>query len=146
MSKIWKWILGILLILVIVAGVAALGFVWQSHRMAVTSYRPPFGRESNGPMMQRGNDGWGQPPMGRHFDGGPHSMMGGYPPFFGGLFLLGGLLKLAIFIGLLYGAYALGRRNARITLDPKPAAPVAEVPAPEAETPPAPRTRQKKTG
>lgn len=145
MRKIWKWILGIVLVLVIVAVVAALGFAWQSHRMFVTSYREsPFGNEGYGPMMQRGNDGWGQPPMtGRRAGGWDHHMTGGYSPFFGGLFLLGGLLKLAIFLGLLYGAYWLGKRNARIALDPAPAASVMDASAaPEVES--APRKRAKK--
>jgi hypothetical protein len=150
MRKVWKWILGIVLVLVIVVAVAALGFVWQSHRMAVTSYRDaPFGNEGYGPMMQRGNEGWGQPSMtlapgasagvsDRYGGGGERSMMGGRDShrFGGGFSLFGGLVKLALFVGLLYLAYWLGRRNARIAFDPKPAAPAPVGPAPEAGTPP----------
>jgi hypothetical protein len=120
MNKTWKWILGILLVLVIVGAFVAIGYAWQTRAFAITSYRSmPFDRDWNSPM-QRGNDGWNLPMMrnDQHY-----RMLGGrgFTPF-GGFFLLGGLAKLVIFFGLLYGAYWLGRRNARIAIDPKPAA------------------------
>ena len=156
MSKTWKWILGILLVLVIIAAFAVAGYAWRTHSFAMASYHSaPFDRNWNGPMMGRG-DNWGQQQMWQRNDGWQHPMMNnnrGFSPMSGGFFLLGGLVKLALFFGLLYGAYWLGRRNARITLDPVPAATLADVPAPEAEpvspspeaeTPLAPRGRGKK--
>jgi len=147
MSKIWKWILGILLVLVILAAFAAVGFAWRTHSFVMASYHSaPFDRNWNGPLMGRGDDNGGQPRVWQRDGGWGHPMMEdgrGFAPH-GGFFLLGGLVKLVLFFGLLYGAYWLGRRNARIALDPAPAAPVAEVSAPEAEASPAPRKRAKK--
>jgi len=142
MSKTWKWILGILLVLVIVGAFVAIGYAWQTHTFAMTSYRSmPFDRNWNGPMG-RGNDDWNHPMMGSRGDW--QYPMHGFTPF-GGFFLLGGLAKLIIFFGLLYGAYWLGRRNARIALDPKPAARVDASAAPKADPEPAQRGRAKKT-
>lgn len=149
MRKIWKWVLGIVLVLMLVGALFAIGFAWRTHTFSMASYRDmSHGREGNGPMMQPENEDWEQSPMtyapgacagvgGRY--GGERSRMGGrgFQHFGGGFSPLGGLVKLAVFIGLLYGAFWLGKRNARIVLDPKPAAPVAEVPAPPAGTPPA---------
>ncbi|MEW5941170.1 MAG: hypothetical protein AB1750_16015 [Chloroflexota bacterium] len=147
MSKTWKWILGIVAILALVGAALAAGYFWQS-RMDVPAYAarghwerqgpPAFDSEWNGPIVP----GRVQPRM--RYD---------YPRHFGGFFPLIGLLKFAVFLGALYGAYWLGRRNARITLDPAPGAPVAEAPAPiadaapappEPDSPPAPRKRARK--
>jgi hypothetical protein len=137
MSKTWKWILGIVLVLVIIGAMFAIGYMWQTHRG--TGWNMPLDREKNGPMEHQ----WNQQipgPEGRRMKGGRE-----FAPF-GGFFLLGGLVKLALFFGLLYGAYWLGRRNARVALDPKPAARI-EAPAPVevVEQPTsAPRKRTKK--
>ncbi len=152
MSKTWKWILGIVLVLVLVSAMFAIGYGIQT-RMALgwDGVRPfdgaqgrPFDRELQHPMM-RGDGGWtNQPRMWERNDGWSHPMVyeRGFAPH-GGFFLLGGLMKLALFFGLLYFAYWLGRRNARIALDPAPAASVMDAPAaPEAG--PAPRKRAKK--
>ncbi len=138
MSKTWKWILGVALVLVLVAAMFAIGYTWQA-RMAYGwsgAWDHPMMR---GDWYQRGawdhpmtrgdwypRDAWKRPMMG----GAPYSMHGWYTPF-GGFFLLGGLVKFALFIGLLYGAYWLGRRNARIALDPHPAARVDASAPPE---------------
>jgi hypothetical protein len=118
MKTIWKWILGILIVLLVLA----IPFAWH---YAMNRY---FGFEARadfttwrGPMMSnRGGFGWDDGPMGCGSDRGyPHGMGGyGFSPFFGGFFFLGGLLKLAFFGALLYGAYWLGRRNARVAVDP----------------------------
>ena len=117
MNKVWKWILGIVVVLVVIAALGGLVYVWLTHP-AVMTFNPrnaPFGPRGmlfgpQGPHMFQGGRG----PMmyGRHFF-----------PFFGAFMLIGGLIKLAFFGALLYFAYWLGRRNARIALDPKPAAP-----------------------
>jgi hypothetical protein len=143
MSKTWKWILGILLVLVLIGVMFGIGYMWQSHR--AIGWAMPFDRDGNGPMHRQWNQQipgqWDRPMMGRS----------SFIPF-GGFSLLGGLVKLVLFLGLLYGAYWLGRRNARIALDPKPAAQLkastAQVveasPEPVVEPAPAPRKRVKK--
>lgn len=149
MNKTWKWILGILLVVVILGALVSAGFMWRRHVNVMAPYRSmPMQENWHGPMMQGRNDNWQHPPMRDHNKNWNHPMMNDrYSRPSGGFFLLGGLVKLALFAGLLYGAYWLGRRNARIVLDPSngsgqlavPAVPVADVPAPEAESPvPAP--------
>lgn len=141
MSKTWKWILGIVLVLVLVGAMFAIGFMWQSHMSIGWGRTMPFDQDWNSPM-QRGQ--WNQRVPGDQWN---HPMMNsrGFTPF-GGFAMLGGLVRLVLFFGLLYGAYWLGRRNARIALDPtKPAAPVDAPPTPEAEPVPAPRKAANKT-
>ena len=119
MSKTWKWILGIVLVLVVLGALGMAGFAWQTHVGFVTTGVPFNGREFV--PQQRGND-WQRYPM---MNNNQHYQMmsgRGFSPFGGGFLLLGGLVKLAFFFGLLYFAYWLGRRNARIALDPKPVA------------------------
>ena len=137
MSKTWKWILGIFLVLLIVGAFAAMGYAWRTHSFAMTSYRSmPFDRNWNGPMMGQSPNGWEHPHVMQRNDGWGQPMMveRGFAPYHSGFSAFGGLVHVALFFGLLYGAYWLGRRNARIVLDPAPAAPVADVPAPEAES------------
>ena len=153
MSKTWKWILGILLVVIVIAAFAAIGFAWRTHFVAMDSFRAQ--PNWNGPMMGRGDNNQGQPGMWQRNDGWEHPMMyeRGFAPH-RGFSVLGGLVKFALFVGLLYGAYWLGRRNARIALDPAPAASLAEPsaapeaepasPSPEAESASAPRKRGKK--
>jgi len=114
MKNIWKWILGVLLVLVVVAALAAAAFAWRTHMgVAFINGGAPFARGwDTGPMM-RGNDGWNAGPM----MGG----RGGFG-FLGPIVFIGGLLKLVFFAALLYGAYWLGKRNARVVLGPRPAA------------------------
>jgi hypothetical protein len=59
---------------------------------------------------------------------GPMGMRGDFG-FFGPFAFFGGLAKLIFFGALLYGAYWLGTRNARIVMNP---APVASAPTPGA--------------
>jgi hypothetical protein len=166
MSKTWKWILGILVVLVVAAAIMAVaGFAWQRHNVIMADYGAfPMDRNWNGPMMGRGDDAWNRQPGFGQCDGRGYPMMEGrhgFGPMGGGFFvfgLIGGLLKLALFFGLLYFAYWLGRRNARLALDPAPAAAVAAVPAvgpapavepsspsPEAKSQTAPRKRAKRS-
>lgn len=141
MSKTWKWILGIVVVVVVLGALAMAGFAWRSNM----SYRGgdlPYARDWNNMPMYRDNDwnNWNHPMMSTR----------GFVPF-GGFFLLGGLVKSGLFLGLLYGAYWLGRRNARIALDPKPGT-VPDTKAlnkpvtPEVNAAPAPRRGTKKTG
>lgn len=144
MSKTWKWILGIVLVLVLVGAMFAISYTWQTHVAGGWDGVRSFDRAWSRPMMGRGDDGWTNPPrMWERNDGWSHPMYDrGFVPF-GGFFLLGGLVKFALFVGLLYSAYWLGRRNARLTLDPAPAASVMDASAaPEVQA--APRKRAKK--
>jgi hypothetical protein len=134
MSKTLKWILGIVLVLALVGGMFAIGYFWQSRAYGMMPGLPgQFERVA--PSF--GARGW-QHPMMRDRGGYSPMMHGGYYPMAGGFFLLGGFVKFALFLGLLYGAYWLGRRNARIALDPStgsgqsppPGAPVSSPPPP----------------
>lgn len=118
MKHIWKWILGILVVVLVLGAVGATAFMWRSH-MNPTYHALPFERN---PMM-RNYDGWNDGPMMNHSRG---------VGFFGPFLFLGGLSKLVFFGALLYGAYWLGKRNARVVLD---AAPSAPEPAPKADPP-----------
>lgn len=124
MSKTWKWILGIVLVMVLVGAMFAIGFMWQTHTVTGWNRIMPFEQNWNSPMQR---DNWNQRVPGDQWN---HPMMNtrGFTPF-GGFFMLGGLVRPILFFGLLYGAYWLGRRNARIAIDPKPAARV-DAPAP----------------
>lgn len=117
MKKIWKWILGILIVLVVVAGLAGLAFVMRNN-MITANFRPGYGfqprqngnaqpRGWNEPMMRGG--GWGYPMMGGERGFG---RFGGMP--FGGGFLFGGLMQLiplALLALVVYGAYRIGKSS-----------------------------------
>ncbi len=138
MKTLWKWIIGILIVLLVVGALAAAFFVWRNH--PALAFGPRLGERFNPPNSQDLPNAPTNPNMPRNFGYG-HGPMDGdrgwrppmfgqrgfgflpFFPFFGGFFLFGGLVKLVIFGLLLYGAYWLGRRNARLVVDPKPAAP-----------------------
>lgn len=126
MKKIWKWILGILIVLVVVAGLVGLAFVVR-NRMINANLQPGYGfqpqqrgniqpqggnvqpRGWNGPMM-RGGDGFGRPMMGgrgfrfSHFGRMPFGFL------FGGLM---GLIPLALLALVIYGAYRIGKGSVK---------------------------------
>ena len=111
MSKTWKWILGITLGLVILAGISFIaasffGFGHMSYRGGPAFYRHPmmdeYGFGDRGPMGD--------------FRGFRHPMMGGrgfYP--LGGFFFLGGLLRLVLPLAVLvlvgYFSYQKGKKD-----------------------------------
>ena len=137
MKKVWKWILGILIVLVVVAGLVGLAFVMRNNMITANLRQGPgYGfqqqqqpggnaqpRGWNGPMM-RGGDGWGRPMMGGHGFGFGH--FGRMMPFgfmFGGLM---GLVPLALLALVVYGAYRLGKGNMKpAAVAPAPAAGIA---------------------
>jgi hypothetical protein len=107
MSKFWKWILWILGIL-IVLGIIAIPFAMHF----AFGLGPARGFTIwHGPMIQN-HHGFG-------FDRFHGPMMYGRGfGLRGGIFsIFGGLVRLAFFGILLYGAYWLGKRNARVVLD-----------------------------
>ena len=151
MKNAWKWILGILIILVIVAALVAVPIVMRNYMLARTPNNAanalPQGRGWN--MMpgygtrqgQGGFSGRSGPMMGvgRGFN---RSFGGGFSPFGFGFMFLGGFLRLIpwILLALLFwGVYQLGRRSGlRSSQAPAPVeaaqTPASSVPA-ESETP-----------
>ncbi len=135
MNKTLKWILGIAAVLVLVAALFAVGFMWRSHMAGGWDEVRSFDGQWSHPMMRDNWDGprqrgdWNHPMT--HAPGACAGVNSRRFSPFGGFFFFGGLVKFALFAGLLYGAYWLGRRNARITLDPKPGAPVDASAAPK---------------
>jgi hypothetical protein len=143
MKTFWKWIIGILIALVVVGAIVGVFFLVRTHPLMAFGPRfgyrlhPPSGQNlpnaPYNPNMPRGYGWtWRGPMAGGGRGGRPpmfgHRGFGFFPffPFFGGFFLLGGLIKLVIFGLLLYGAYWLGRRSARVVVDPKRAAPAIQ--------------------
>ncbi len=127
MKKLWKWVLGIFIVIVIIAALVAVPFGLHKFMIARSGFNTQAqaqqGWNYNGPMERgdfHGNDGQ-QYDAPRGFDqrGGP--MMGagrfnnrGFGAFGFGLMFLGGLLRLiplALFGLLLYGVYRLGKRD-----------------------------------
>ncbi|MEW6405804.1 MAG: hypothetical protein AB1649_28775, partial [Chloroflexota bacterium] len=103
MKNAWKWTLGILLVLVILATPFLL--------RAAIGTRFTRGFDERGPgWMDR--QGWTHPGFERGLRGPMGMRMRGDFGFFGPFAFLGNLVKLAFFGALLYGAYWLGRRNA----------------------------------
>ena len=120
MSKTWKWILGITLGLVILAGIGFLtanffGFGHMSFRGGPAYYGHPmmddYGYGGRSPMD--GFRGSRQPMMGGH---------GFYP--LGGFFFLGGLLRLifplAVLAAVGYFAYKKGKKDGMLIISAPP--------------------------
>jgi hypothetical protein len=133
MSKTWKWILGTVVVLVVVA---ALGFLaWNAYGSVRWSGRVLTGERVRPPMMEgfeRGDRGdWGSPRF--PADRWHTPMMGGYGfmplpfLFFGGLFRL--VVPLGVLALVAYIAYRQG-----VKAGMRAALPAAATPAP-VETP-----------
>jgi hypothetical protein len=151
MKKAWKWFLGILIVLLVVAALVAVPLAMHTYmasRVAVNTQQQQQAPQApqgfnGGPMMGHGNmpgfNNQGREPGG--FDGRGGPMMGGgfgrnsrrgFGPFGFGMMFFGGLLRLiplALFGLLLYGVYQLGKRAGLR------AAPAAVSPAPSAPAP-----------
>jgi hypothetical protein len=125
MNRFWKWTLGMLGILIVLA-ILAIPFALH--------YRFGF-------STARGFDGWHGSMMQNHHgfgferSYGPMMFGRGFGIGRGVFFVFGGLLKLAFLAALLSGAYWLGKRNARLVLDPAASPPA---PAVEPQVPPEP--------
>jgi hypothetical protein len=152
MKKVWKWILGIILVLVVVAALVAVPFVMRNYmaanfNRATVQTAPGTNQQApgynGGPMMRnfgpRGRfPGGFDDRTGRMMGGGRNfergfSRFGGFAPFGFGLMFLGGFLRLIplVLLGLLlWGAYTLGKRSGMRSMQAP--APVATQPAPPA--------------
>ncbi len=133
MKNIWKWTLGIVLVLVVVAALVAVPFVMHNTLAAnfnrttlqvAPGANPQAPGWNNGPMLRGDYDG--QRPGRAGFEGRKSPMMGGgryferdfsrfggFTPFGFGFMFLGGLLRLiplVLFGLLLFGVYQLGKR------------------------------------
>ena len=162
MSKVWKWILGILIVLILVAVVVGAVLVVRNNLLFTRSIRAvpnpngqtqpnlqgtpnapgtqnPYGQR--GPMMPFGfnnrrhlfgDRGFGGPMMGGRGFWG----FGGFMPFGMGFFFLGGLLRLIVPLGVLalvaFLFYQMGKRAGASPVTPPATVPSA--PAPD-ETP-----------
>jgi hypothetical protein len=149
MSKTWKWIIGIIIALVILAGCVAIPFgmhqfagryarQYQAEGIQQGDYkgfgpgmmwRGQGGDNDFGPgMMERGRGGefWHNGMMGRGY-GYPGMMRGGFGFFpFGGIFM--GLIGLAILGLAVYGVVALFNRRPAPVMVAAPVAPIATQP------------------
>jgi hypothetical protein len=121
MNRFWKWTLGILGILIVLA-ILAIPFALH-HRFGFSA--------------ARGFDNWHGPMLRDHHGFGVDRFHGPmmHGRGFGRFFFLGGFVKLIFFSALLYGVYWLGKRNARVVLDPATSPPAPTV---EPEVPPKP--------
>ena len=149
MSNAWKWILGILAVLIVLGVVAAAVFVWWNRAPLAMSARvtrvqqyaqpvawnartapgaPTIPNNQASPYgFGRGDRGFFQGPGGRMpmMGGRGYRDFGGLMPFGMGFFLLGGFLHLIIPLGVLVLVailfYALGKRAGASTVASTPA-------------------------
>jgi hypothetical protein len=150
MKKVWKWVIGIAIVLVVAAALVGGAFLMRSHFVnAVAVARPGLQVPGNGKlpfnqvqpglrgrgMMRFGNDGWGGGGRVMHGPG----MMGfgrGMPfgGFFRGLFCLG-FLALVV-LGIIWLVRRLRKPAAVVVAPVAPAGDVAPVAAPVAQVAP----------
>jgi hypothetical protein len=135
MKNSWKWALGIVLTLVVAAGLFGLGFLYSTR--ATMKFAP---RSISVMQMERFPAGRGDridiprgPMMMREF---------GHRPFMPGMMFfgfIGRLIPLALFALLLYGAYQLGKGRSTPAIAPVAASKASEA-SEASEAPPAPAT------
>jgi len=146
MKTIWKWILGIILVLVIVGALAAVAFVWWNN--AAVTFTPraaPCDGDWNGRAL-RGTDGWRHPMMGGR---GFSRFDGGFMPFSIGFMFLGGLMRLiplALVVLAIYVAYRMGKQAGIAAAAMPASAPSPSAPAPGEAGQPAKTGRRARTG
>ena len=139
MSRTWKWILGILAALVVLGFVVGAVFMWRNHVAwwgpRGMAFSTPYGSEAQpGPEAPFGNyeyrryhmDDWAwRAPM-MHSPGMPGSY-GMMSPFGSGFFILAGLMRLILPLGVLtlvaYVFYQMGKRAGSAPAAPAPSNP-----------------------
>lgn len=144
MKTVWKWILGIFIVLVAAGVIVCAVFAWRNQAMTAFVHRPqPFSQQQPGPFnlpnhkLTPNNNGspfYRGPMMGRH-----EFMRFGFFPFGMGFFMIGGLLRWILPLGILalvaFLFYQMGKRaGARQAVTAAAPAVVASEPTPE-ETP-----------
>jgi hypothetical protein len=139
MKSLWKWVLGIVIVVaVIVAAMFGVRYLVSKGYISLPAGLAWHDKANRGFDGQRGpemfNDphgfnGWNAP---RGFDGfrGPMGRGRGFGHLGMAFMFIGGLFRLVVFGALLYGAYWLGKRNARVVLNSAPAIEPAEAPKP----------------
>jgi len=121
MKKVWKWILGILIVVLVLGAVGAAAWAWQRNGSLAFMPGSAPSEKASMPHTPAGPPGpRGGPSLGPGFERSPGPLMdrpGGPPrmPFGGGFFLPGGLLWMrlipfALTILILAAAYQLGKR------------------------------------
>ena len=130
MKNIWKWVLGIVIFLVVAAGLFGLGFVWRTRMMAA-----PVAIQRSAPNPQQWHGPMPGAPGGRMMGPRMGPMRGfGRGAFMPGMMIfgfLGRLIPLGLLLLLLYVVYRLGKgRSAPAPVVPVPVTPVPVVPAP----------------
>jgi len=146
MKKSYKWIVGSLIVLAIVAALVAVPFAMRNYMFVAngTNSLPQEQTWNRWPMMD-GNQNWQHPAVPGYPRGFDNRSSGQrnfgfndrFSPFGMGFMFLGGLLRLiplALFALLLYGVYQLGRRSALRTLSSAVSTP-SQPPAPAEPTP-----------
>lgn len=145
MKNIWKWVLRIAAGVIVLAALAAAGYLWQRNTgFAFTSGAQTYGRTWAGPMMRGHHDFYGSP-MGRDFDRSHGRMMGGRAdlPYGGWLFPLYGLARLVpltLAALAIVAAYQIGKRAGINSLTV--GGPPAQAAAIKTKTAQTPRTKQ----
>jgi uncharacterized membrane protein len=132
MKKVWKWVIGIVVVLVVVAALVGGAFLLRSHFANVISLR------ANQPGVQIPGNGWGDRDGSRRFPGmmpygnygwggGMHMRGFGGMGLFGGL--IGGLFSLVILALVVLGILWLVNRLRKpaAAAAPLAVAPVADV-------------------
>jgi hypothetical protein len=130
MSKTWKWIIGIAIALVVLAGIGI-----TLHLVALNAV---------------GEGGWVHPMTGYRYDAlqegtryNPHMLpfkRGGFTPLFGGFMLLGGIFRLivplAVLGGVVWFAYQQGKKAVIKEASAASVTPTFDAAPDEEETPP----------
>ena len=123
MTKKWKWILGILIAVIVVAALITVPLVMRSYMLTNNYGNAQLQNQPGSPWqhpMMQGQNGKQGDFGGRGMEGGRMFNSGrqfnrGFRSFGLGLMFFGGLLRLiplALFGLLLYGVYQLGKRSA----------------------------------
>ena len=144
MKSVWKWVLGIVIVLFLCSAVGVGGFFVFSHRFAVRAVPEIRANQAEdyawGMPMHRGFVGPDAPYHQRDFGPGMVPHMGvwggrGMMPFGGGYMLFGGLTRLFVVLAILglvgFAAYQLGKQAGVRTTAPSAVAPPPAPDVPE---------------
>jgi hypothetical protein len=115
MKKVWKWIIGIVIVLVVLAAVVGVVLLFRSHLPAIVRWGEPGLRTRIPGMMPFGRGVWGGRGWTMH---GPGMMAFGRMRPFGGLF--GGLFSLGLLALVVLGIVWLVRRLTASKTPPAP--------------------------